>query len=304
MSWQLPAVAQSVDAFGRRLLERWPRVADELDLVANGEWGIALENLISNLHEDEVWLSPDEVAEGERLVGDLGLDAMYVDVLRALPGPGQTGLRAEVFTVKYAAAAPALLQRLAAAALRAVPIKVWCWEVLAKQAPGPALDLLRGLLDASTATGASLTLVGCDGATIDPARELDRLAASTAVGMARVAQDRRVRFAASAEAPPGLRDVVTAAVRARVGWPTLAISQDEAIVVDEVVVTPDGWRLRVVYTLDHDFCSQYDRTETVTGACTVDAGGAVVDVRWDPAAEPADAQNEQAGNASAGRANR
>ena len=100
--------------------------------------------------------------------------------------------------------------------------------------------------------------------------------------VARAAQDGRVRFSAPPELPATVRDGVVAAVREHVGWPELAVSQDEAIVVDELVATPTGWQARLAYTLDRDFCSQYDQRDTITGVCTIEHGGTVSDVRWDP----------------------
>lgn len=87
---------------------------------------------------------------------------------------------------------------------------------------------------------------------------------------ARAAQDRRIRFSAPPDAPPGARAVVVAAVRARLGWPTLTVSQDEAVVIDRVVATATGWTAHFRYALDRDFASQYDQTEAWTGTCAVE----------------------------------
>ena len=166
----------AVAAFARGLMTRTPSAVGAIDLVAHGEHEIALENLISNLHDEEVSLSPAEVVEGVRLVGALGLHPLHVDLLRALPGPDHAGLRRVVFTVAHAGLAPgALLDQLAAAAQRPVPVKVWCWEVLARRTPGPALAFLRRLLTITAANETSLALVSSDGAAIEIASELEHL---------------------------------------------------------------------------------------------------------------------------------
>ncbi len=87
---------------------------------------------------------------------------------------------------------------------------------------------------------------------------------------ARTAQDHRVRWTMPADAPPGARAVVLAAIRAQLGWPTLTISQDEAVAVDHVRATATGWSADFRYTLDRDFASQYDQTDSWTGTCSVD----------------------------------
>ncbi|MBK9036577.1 MAG: hypothetical protein IPL61_35895 [Myxococcales bacterium] len=104
------------------------------------------------------------------------------------------------------------------------------------------------------------------------------------VVLARTAQDHRVRFSAPPGAPPALRRILVAAVRARLGWPALSVSQDEAIAVARVDATSSGWTASFSYTLDRDFTSQYDRTETHHGACTLraDAPAAVTWVPPDP----------------------
>jgi alpha/beta superfamily hydrolase len=41
-------------------------------------------------------------------------------------------------------------------------------------------------------------------------------------------------------------------------------SQDELLDITAVEATPEGWRLRFAYVFDHDFASQYDKTESWT----------------------------------------
>lgn len=81
-------------------------------------------------------------------------------------------------------------------------------------------------------------------------------------------QDASLRF----HGDPALRAAVVADVRARIGWPELGISQDETV----QVLAVDGERVRYTYTFDHDFCSQYDRTESWEGEVVV-GGGQVAD---------------------------
>lgn len=75
-----------------------------------------------------------------------------------------------------------------------------------------------------------------------------------------------------------LRRVLLAAVRARFGWPELRVSQDESL----QVVAVEAGLVRFVWTVDHDFCSQYDQTESWSGSLE---GG---QVRWDGRGAPAD----------------
>jgi hypothetical protein len=156
----------AVAAFARGLVTRTPSAVGAIDLVAHGEHAIALENLISNLHDEEVSLSPAEVVEGVRLVGALGLHPLHVDLLRALPGPDHAGLRRVVFTVAHAG----LYGRAARSARAAapVPVKVWCWEVLARRTPGPAPSCVA--CPATTAAGKT-SLAGESGQRGNRARE-------------------------------------------------------------------------------------------------------------------------------------
>lgn len=82
--------------------------------------------------------------------------------------------------------------------------------------------------------------------------------------MDRAEQDQRVRR----QGDPRHVDVVLGAVRARIGWPELRVSQDETL---EVEPEADG-RVRFRYTFDHDFASQYDQTASWEGCLDVGTG--------------------------------
>lgn len=103
---------------------------------------------------------------------------------------------------------------------------------------------------------------------------------------AHAAQDRKVRYIGPADAPPQFRANLLAAVRARVGWPALEISQDEAVTVDGVADEPRGYRVCFTYVYDRDFCSQYPKVTTVSGEAIVATDGTVLATRWDDAPAP------------------
>lgn len=92
-------------------------------------------------------------------------------------------------------------------------------------------------------------------------------------------QDARLRFQPG-PADPAWRPALVAALRDRVGWPPLGPCQDETLQVLTVQVQGDGLRLTACYTFDHDFASQYDRTESLQAELWLDATGRVLHARW------------------------
>lgn len=94
--------------------------------------------------------------------------------------------------------------------------------------------------------------------------------------LAHVAQDARVRVEGDAIAFQMYSRPVLDLVRERFGWPSLAISQDEALSISR-----DGLTVRWTYTLDRDFASMYDRSESSSGTATLDANGRLSAVTWE-----------------------
>lgn len=82
-----------------------------------------------------------------------------------------------------------------------------------------------------------------------------------------------LRLLLPSDAPAELGPALIACVRARVGTPELQVSQDETIQLDTWSPADGGWWVRFTYTLDHDFASQYDRTESWSADGHLDAQG-------------------------------
>lgn len=159
--------------------------------------------------------------------------------------------------------------------------ELWCRSRELVDAAAPATPRAMGTtaLTIATATGTVAGVVGRSPA-LDAIAELlaslgdaRDLAAAAVRDAARAAQDVGLRFTAPTDAPAVLRPAVVALVREQVGWPALAISQDEALVVVDIAPAAPGWQAHFRYVLDRDFCSQYDRTERWSGTIAIDDAG-------------------------------
>jgi hypothetical protein len=82
-----------------------------------------------------------------------------------------------------------------------------------------------------------------------------------------------IRVLVPADTPAPISAAIVAAVRARFGTPELRVSQDETVQLDAWAAEEGGWSIRFTYTFDHDFASQYDRTESWSAVGRVDATG-------------------------------
>jgi hypothetical protein len=96
----------------------------------------------------------------------------------------------------------------------------------------------------------------------------------------------RVDWAAAIDAPDAPREALLealwTALRARRDPP--GASQDERLEVRSLEPVDGGFRARVRYTFDHDFASQYDRTESFGLELRIDDRGELVGApRWDGA---------------------
>ena len=77
-----------VIALARRLEDRLHNIASPIELARYGEPAVAAEILLDNLYEFDVRLTADELDICKQLAADLRLAPSYVDILYALPRPG------------------------------------------------------------------------------------------------------------------------------------------------------------------------------------------------------------------------
>ena len=168
MSWD--EMGARVERFARSLRDRheW-HASQAMGMCANGEWGMAIEDLLSNVHEDGAILSDGELDVAESILRDLGFSVMLVEAIRGLPRDGEGRRRAAVFTVAYLHTTAELQHGLATAlqfpdshgrdwdafwdAITGVVqmphvVKIWGWETLCGRSPDDARRLLSLLLAA------------------------------------------------------------------------------------------------------------------------------------------------------------
>lgn len=185
----------------RRLGERVPGLEHALDLAHHGEEGLALEALVSQLDDHDVCLSQEDLRQVEQLALDFGHTGLELDVIRALPRPGDGRRRSRVVTVGYVrdtASLHGLLQRAlgfpdwyganwnafwdAITGLVEMPetLVLRDWDVLASRLSTDAMDLLELLLQAERsypANSSAVVLVDGEGKRLQTQDELSRLTA-------------------------------------------------------------------------------------------------------------------------------
>lgn len=193
----------------RRLGGSVPGLEHVLDLAHHGEEGLALEELVSQLDEHDVCLSEEDLRQVEQLALDFGHTGLELDVIRALPRPGDGRRRSRALTVGYVRDAESLHGLLR----RALGFPDWCganwnafwdaitglvempetlvlrdWDVLASRLSRDAFDLLDLLLHAEgtyPGNSAAVVLIDGDGRRLEAKDELSRLAALHEAGVRR-----------------------------------------------------------------------------------------------------------------------
>ena len=193
------SLAEQVEAFARGVANRAPEAAaDALDLVGHGEWGLAFDILLTNLHEAEVLLTETELGAAEGLARALQLGGLGVACLRGLERDASGRQAAVVFTVEWVTTTRQLHELLAQAlgfpgyyghnwdafwdaitGLVVMPhrLDIWEWPRLAERLPRDAHLLVSCMLDArSESPESAAELVLRDGdRVLDAAAERSRL---------------------------------------------------------------------------------------------------------------------------------
>lgn len=166
------SLRKDVEAFVAQVRGHLPSAADDaLDLCRHGEWGLAFENLLSNLHDQSVQLTAQELSAADAISNQLEMSRMTVEALRGVGFESDGRPRATVFTLAYCKTTQQLqdflndlfelptpakynwdhfqkhLQR-----WRSMPhaLKVWGWDVFAATFPEDAYRLLAILCEAHT----------------------------------------------------------------------------------------------------------------------------------------------------------
>jgi hypothetical protein len=158
------------------------------DLCAHGEWRIAFEDLLANLHEQGVVLTAAELDDAETLSSDVRLSRRMVAALEGLHVDQEGRQRAVVLTVAHVendtelrrlvGAALALRPHhehdwsafSAAVAVAAMPhlLQIWGWEKLSGERPDDAQQLLSVLHDAMRARAVSVELYTSEDEPVGP----------------------------------------------------------------------------------------------------------------------------------------
>jgi ribonuclease inhibitor len=162
-------VQQQLASFVTGLRERYSRGDEIIDLAGHNECTLALEILLSNLYEDDVVLTAEEVAAADLLAVELHLAPFDRAVLHAMPLPGETRSRVRILTVAHVDMPQQLHEVLklalgfpgfyghnwdafwdAITGLVEMPqvLELWGWDVLGRKLPSEAYYLLEALLSA------------------------------------------------------------------------------------------------------------------------------------------------------------
>jgi len=183
------SLQSEVAEFAGRFYARAPQFAEAAsELCAFGEWGIAFENLLSNLLDHDIETSVEEIGIAARLSTGLGLAALQVEALRGRELDESGRRRAVVLTLAHVRDSKQLHTTLAAAlgfpdfygknwdafwdaitGLVTMPwvVRFWGWPELEARLPTDASQLLAALSRAERefpAWSAAVELYSADGA--------------------------------------------------------------------------------------------------------------------------------------------